>query len=243
MTATPPAFGPTGTIPCDENSTPFAVVTLSVTVTREQLLAMLAIGHAEQAGEPPLPQLSVIDTRREIEGYIAASAILELDREADTINGRLTPEHLDELGAAIDRAYTRPERQDPPRQSPRYRDGTVTLQTRDHGEVTVPEPTWCTGHDDEHVGYLADLTHNGAHVIAPLVTAKYGPSRIMTAYISHAPHAQMRTEPKPLLSFLLDSHGDLDPADGHNVARALRLAAVRVERLAAGLTRMRGEGQ
>jgi hypothetical protein len=131
----------------------------------------------------------------------------------------------------------------PPRQPPRYREGAVTLQTLDHGEVTVPEPAWCIGHDDEYVSYLADLTHSSAHTTAPIVTAKYGPSTIMTAYISHAPHAQVQPEPNPLLSFLLDAHGDLDPADGHNLARALRIAATRIERLATDLAHLRGEGQ
>jgi hypothetical protein len=243
VNATPPTFGPTETFPCDENSVPFAVVTLSVTVTREQLRAALAIGHAEQSGEPPLPDLTVVDARREIEGYLAAAAVLELDRETDSINARLSPELAAELDAVVDRAYTRPARQDPPVQDPRYGEGTVTLQTRDRGEVTVPEPAWCLGHDGEDVSFLADLTHNGAHATAPLVTAKYGPSKIMNAYISHAPHAQMRPEPKPLLSFLLDGHGDLDPADGHNLARALRIAATRVERMATDLGHLRGEGQ
>jgi hypothetical protein len=236
------AFGPTETFPCDENSSPFAVVTLSVTVTREQLRAALAIGHAEQSGEPPLAELSVVNTRREVEGYLAA-AIFSSERELQAVDASLSDDLAAALDAAIDRAYTRPERQDPPRQSPHYREGTVTLQTLDHGEVTVPEPAWCTGHDDEDVSFLADLTHNGAHAIAPIVTAKYGPSKIMTAYISHAPHAQMRPEPKPLLSFLLDGHGDLDPADGHNLARALRIAATRVERMATDLGHLRGEGQ
>ncbi|MFE4701442.1 DUF6907 domain-containing protein [Streptomyces sp. NPDC056738] len=243
MTATPPAFGPTETFPCDENSTPFAAVTLSFTVTREQLRAALAIGQAEQAGEPPLPELTVVDTRRQVEGYFAAAAVIESERELQAVNARLTPDMAAQLDAVIDRAYTRAERPDPPRQDPRYSEGTVTVQTLDSGEVTVPEPAWCLGHDDENVSYLADLTHNGARTTAPLVTAKYGLAQIMHAYISHAPHAQQQPEPKPLLSFLLDGHGDLDPADGHNLARALRVAAVRIERMATDLDHLRGEGQ
>jgi hypothetical protein len=243
VSATPPAFGPTETFPCDENSTPFAVVTLSVAVTREQLRAALAIGQAEQASEPPLPELTVVDTRRQVEGYFAAAAVIESERELQAVNASLGADLAADLDAAIDRAYTRPERQDPPRQDPRYSEGTVTLQTLDQGEVTVPEPAWCLGHDDEDVSYLADLTHHSVRTTAPLVTAKHGLSQIMTAYISHAPHAQQRPEPKPLLSFLLDAHGDLDPADGHNLARALRIAAVRIERMAADLGHLRGEGK
>lgn len=38
---------------------------------------------------------------------------------------------------------------------------TVTVQTLDHGEVTMPEPSWCTGHDRHPVGYRADVQHVG----------------------------------------------------------------------------------
>jgi hypothetical protein len=126
-----------------------------------------------------------------------------------------------------------------PTQQPRYGDGTVTLATLDRGEVTVDEPAWCTGHDGEAVGYFADVTHNGPDIVAPIVTAKYGPSHIMTMHISHAPHLVERPEPFPILAVELDGRGDLDPADARNLARALRLAATRVDRATDDLERIR----
>ncbi|HEY9414231.1 MAG TPA: hypothetical protein VIQ30_05695 [Pseudonocardia sp.] len=234
--STPPSFGPTDPIPCDDDRDAFATVNMSLVVSREQLRDALAIGHAEEAGQPPLPELDILDVRREVEGYLAAAAVIGTEQEAAT--ARISPELLADLDAAIDRAYTRPE----PSfrmQRPRYGDGTVTLATVDRGEVTVDEPAWCTGHDDETVGHFADITHNGPDIVAPIVTAKYGPSQIMTARISHAPHAEAQPEPFPLLAFELDGHGDLDPADGHELARALRLAAARVDRLAVNLNRIR----
>lgn len=38
---------------------------------------------------------------------------------------------------------------------------TVTVPTRDHGPVTVGEPDWCTGSEEEHQpgGYRVDITH------------------------------------------------------------------------------------
>ena len=49
---------------------------------------------------------------------------------------------------------------------------TVTLATADHGNVTLPEPSWCVGHADHrpdtfrvdlaHAGPVHRLTHNGA---------------------------------------------------------------------------------
>ncbi|KUN03972.1 hypothetical protein AQI95_21270 [Streptomyces yokosukanensis] len=49
---------------------------------------------------------------------------------------------------------------------------TVTVPTLDHGDVTVPEPDWCTGHgpfpehraDLTHYGLEHRLTYNGAEL-------------------------------------------------------------------------------
>jgi hypothetical protein len=38
---------------------------------------------------------------------------------------------------------------------------TVTLETLDRGNVTIPEPTWCAGHDDHAPVHRSDLTHYG----------------------------------------------------------------------------------
>ncbi|MFJ6437745.1 DUF6907 domain-containing protein [Streptomyces sp. NPDC091416] len=38
---------------------------------------------------------------------------------------------------------------------------TVTVPTLDCGDVTVPEPAWCTGHADQPVNALCDLGHRG----------------------------------------------------------------------------------
>ncbi|MFE9432175.1 DUF6907 domain-containing protein [Streptomyces sp. NPDC006640] len=129
------------------------------------------------------------------------------------------------------------------RQSPRYREGTVTLQTTDRGEVTVPEPAWCTGHDDEYVGYLADVTHNGRLITATAATAAHGPVEVAQGYISHAPHAVRNPEPHPTLYIALDLHESFGPEDGRNVTRALRVAAARFDLALKDLARMRGEGQ
>lgn len=235
--STPPAFGPTDPIPCDDDWDAFATVNISLVVSREQLRAALAIGRAEEAGQPPLPELDILDVRREVEGYLAAAAIIGTEQEAAT--ARISPELLADLDSAIERAYTRRDPAPPPPQNPRYGDGTVTLDTVDRGEVTVDEPAWCTGHDGETVGHFTDITHNGPEITAPVVTAKYGPSQILTMRVSHAPHLVERPEPFPLLAVELDGHGDLDPADGHSLARALRLAANRVDRAAVQLDRIR----
>ena len=61
---------------------------------------------------------------------------------------------------------------------------TVTLPTVDHGNVTLPEPSWCAGHahhDPEtarvdliHAGPVIDCTHLGTELFsAELVQAPY----------------------------------------------------------------------
>jgi hypothetical protein len=179
--------------------------------------------------------------RREIEGYFATAAIHGSAPHIATVNAALGARLVADLDTALDRAYRTEPRPVPAvrPQDPRYRDGTVTRDTIDHGEVTVDEPAWCIGHDDDTIGYFADITHNGPPITAPIVTARYGPSKIMTARISHAPHAVEQPEPYPVLGVELDAHGDLGPADGRNLIRALHLAAARVERAVAELDAMR----
>ncbi|MER6435448.1 hypothetical protein ABT275_03665 [Streptomyces sp. NPDC001185] len=241
MTAAVPAFGPTGgQLPCDENSTPFAAVTLSFEVTREQLRAALAIGQAENAGEPPLPDLTVHDTRREIEGYFAGAAVFGSDTELQAVDASLAPDYAADLDTVIDRAYTRPHHPAIP-QTPLYRDGTVTLQTDDHGEIVLPEPAWCTGHDDDTIGTLADVTHNGRHVRAGSIGHR-GYVDFLDAFITHAPYLAKRPEPYPVVSVNLDLNADLDPDGATRAAHGLRAAALRLERLAGEARRLRNGG-
>ncbi|MYU22712.1 hypothetical protein [Streptomyces sp. SID8352] len=126
-------------------------------------------------------------------------------------------------------------------QDPQYRHGTVTLRTIDHGQVTVPEPAWCTGHDNDPVNALADLTHNGAATTASAVTARYGQVDIMDARITQTPHGRTLPEPRPLLVVHVDVDATVAPEDARHLAQALRVAAVRLDRLIADLAHLRGE--
>jgi hypothetical protein len=40
---------------------------------------------------------------------------------------------------------------------------TVTVPTLDHGDVTLPEPAWCIGHDPRPE-YRADIGHRGPDI-------------------------------------------------------------------------------
>lgn len=238
-----PAYGPTGVQnDHDDQPGPWVTVHVAYRVSRWELMAALCDGYAT-ANEMQDPDgMSVTRIRENVEAFFADNSARELDDLVEEIAAKIEQgDDLDQFAAllrAMDRAYSQPG-PGPAMQRPRYGDGTVTLDTVDRGEVTVDEPAWCTGHDDETVGYFTDLTHNGPETTAPVVTAKYGPSHILTMHVSHAPHAEAQPEPFPLLAVELDGHGDLDPADGHNLARALRLAATRVDRAAVQLDRIR----
>jgi hypothetical protein len=130
---------------------------------------------------------------------------------------------------------------EPRKQAPRYRDRTVILDTIDHGEVTLPEPAWCIGHDDDPVGYLADITHNGPAITADATTAQHGRLHILEARITQAPHGSIRPEPLPLLTVHLDIDATVATEDGRNLTQALRTAAHRIDRALDGLAHLRGE--
>ncbi|WP_020117541.1 DUF6907 domain-containing protein [Streptomyces canus] len=238
-----PVYGPTDPHG-DEEHEPDVIVRVDFLMSREQLVTALGIAWAEIAGDRHPESLTVAEVRHEVEAWLSVQAFFALADQMERDQAREFPPEqqrvMQVLAAAIDEAY-------PPAstfvelrvQRPRYGDGTVTLDTVDRGEVTVDEPAWCTGHDGETVGHFTDITHNGPETTAPVVTAKYGPSQILTMHVSHAPHLTEHPEPFPLLYVELDGHGDLDPADGHSLARALRLAATRVDRAADELDRIR----
>jgi len=129
----------------------------------------------------------------------------------------------------------------PRRQDPRYRDGVVVLQTIDRGEVVVPEPAWCRGHDDDLVGHLADVTHNGPVIRADAVTARYGALQVLESRITQAPHGEIRPEPLPLLFVHLAVDATVAVEDGRHLTQALRAAAVRIDRALDEVARMRGD--
>ncbi|MBW8701867.1 hypothetical protein MBT84_19865 [Streptomyces sp. MBT84] len=117
---------------------------------------------------------------------------------------------------------------------------SLAIDTVDHGTVVVPEPRWCTGHGWQVTPYLADVTHYSVPVKAAAMTEGHGLVEVMRARISHAPYAVKQPEPYPVVSVSADIHLDLDPAEARQVARALRVAALRLEQIAVEAARLRG---
>lgn len=240
-----PAYGPTDPFG-DEEHEPDVIVRVDFLMSREQVTTALGIAWAEIAGDRVPESLSVVEVRHEVEAYLSVQAFHALGVQMERDGLRVFPPEqqavMQLLAEAVEQAY--PPRPAPPvMQSPRYRDGTVTLQTSDHDEVVVNEPAWCGGHDDEYVGRLADLTHNGAHVTAGVATEGHGYVDVLDAYISHAPFGLLQPEPYPVVSLHLDLDVDVTPDDGMKVARGLRVAAARVERVVAEAEGLRGGGR
>lgn len=62
---------------------------------------------------------------------------------------------------------------------------TITLATEDHGDVTLPEPSWCVGHADHRPDTArADILHSGPDT----VLAFHG-AELFTAGLVQSPYA------------------------------------------------------
>jgi hypothetical protein len=221
-----PTFGPfevQGGV--DELEPAVAVVRVAFALTRTQLVTALGVSFAGLGADRTPESLTDDEVRREVEGHLAAEAIIELDHQMERDEQRgFTPEQqraIDVLAAAVDRAFA-PSAEPLPVQEPRYGDGTVTLQTLDRGELTIPEPTWCTGHDGEPVGTMAEISHDGPHITATVESEDLGPVPLLRANITHAPFLEIRPEPHPVAYVEGIEAASFD-------ARRLRMAAAQLD--------------
>lgn len=239
-----PAYGPTEVFHDEDDTAPDAVVRVAFALSREQLMTALSIGFTEIAPDRDAEDLTVEETRKEVEGWLHAAAVIELDRYVR--QGQLTAYPveaqpvMDALSAALDRAYPARTRE-PVRRAPRYGDGTVTLDTVDHGEVTVPEPAWCIGHSWQPNPHRADITHNSTRVKAAATTDGAGRVHLLIARISHSPLLEIEPEPYPVVSVDLGCTEDFAAEDIPQLVEGLKSAARVLENVAAEAIRLRGE--
>ncbi|MGW3200685.1 DUF6907 domain-containing protein [Streptomyces sp. NPDC001118] len=63
---------------------------------------------------------------------------------------------------------------------------TVTVHTADHGDVTLPEPSWCLGQHPAE-GYREDIEHQGEPVRLLVDTACHGQAEVLTASLFQRP--------------------------------------------------------
>jgi uncharacterized protein DUF6907 len=120
---------------------------------------------------------------------------------------------------------------------------TVTLQTADHGAVTVQEPSWCVGHAHHDPETLrVDITHCG-----PAVDCTFLGIEVFTAELVASPYASTtiprlggRTPGASVHPLGLT----LAPTDLYSLAAALDRYADELRDLADQLTAvLGGEGQ
>ncbi|MER8004966.1 hypothetical protein [Streptomyces sp. NPDC094149] len=117
---------------------------------------------------------------------------------------------------------------------------TVTLDTIDHGTVTLPEPAWCTGHGWQPNPNLTDVTHYSVPVKASAMTEARGLVELLVARISHAPYAVLQPEPHPVIAVTVDVEGTFNADDMGKITQGLRAAAMRLDRLIGEVERLRG---
>ncbi|NJP72525.1 hypothetical protein [Streptomyces sp. C1-2] len=105
-----PAFGPTevhGGV--DDLEPAVAVVRVAFALTRAQLVTVLAMGFTGIGVDRTPESLSDDEVRNEVEGQLAAEALIEVDRQMEQDEATVfSPEQqrvMDVLAAAVDRAY------------------------------------------------------------------------------------------------------------------------------------------
>jgi hypothetical protein len=232
-----PTFGPfevQGGV--DELEPAVAVVRVAFALTRTQLVTALAMSFAGLGPDRTPESLTDDEVRREVEGQLAAEALIEIDHqmEHDEQHG-FTPEQqraIDLLAAAVDRAFS--PAAPLPVQEPRRGEGTVTLQTVDRGEVTVSEPAWCVGHEGDPVSHFADITHTGR-----TVAFRFDGDQLMAARLSWGPFSELQPQPHPVVD-VDDLPGGLDPQETRELAARVGLYAGELYRLANEADRLRG---
>ncbi|WP_053643541.1 MULTISPECIES: DUF6907 domain-containing protein [unclassified Streptomyces] len=113
----------------------------------------------------------------------------------------------------------------------------ITLPTIDHGDVTLPEPGWCTGHAGHIPGYRVDLTHFGTqHDLT------FEGNTLLVAMLSQDPFATVAERRRTgLYVELADFSGTLDPAEVRQFAATLTVHAMHLRRLADDLAVIQAE--
>ncbi|MFI6468749.1 DUF6907 domain-containing protein [Streptomyces sp. NPDC050516] len=144
-------------------------------------------------------------------------------------------EHRDVLG----RTWPREEPLYVARMAPVV-DGQVTVETRDYGPVTTPEPSWCNGRHRQG-GMRADIGHQAEDVSCVFsVDQAAGPAEFLTSFLTQRPFSPTDTG-LYLAVELGDQNVELDPAGVDALAVALVGHASVLRSAARRLAVMRGE--
>jgi hypothetical protein len=112
---------------------------------------------------------------------------------------------------------------------------TITLPTADYGDVTLPEPAWCVGHESVPGDMRADILHQG-----PDVELVFRGHVIDTAGLVESPFAELPGGGLGVSVGLLGK--TLDPVALYDFAAALDAHADQLRGLADQLDTLLGGG-
>ncbi|WP_333768158.1 DUF6907 domain-containing protein [Streptomyces sp. IBSBF 2435] len=136
-------------------------------------------------------------------------------------------------------------------------DRTITVHTRDHGTITIPEPTWCTGiHHQGHppgpdgtvlLPPREEIVHSGPPIDVT-VNTEQGPRRLIELMLWQDPFPTpscTHSDEVYVVVQLLDDHAPgYDPDGLDALATDLMEAAAKVRGVARRLAvEHRGEGR
>ncbi|MFC4500647.1 MULTISPECIES: DUF6907 domain-containing protein [Streptomyces] len=117
---------------------------------------------------------------------------------------------------------------------------TVTLDTEDFGPVTLPEPSWCAGHQN-HLpdSYRIDLDHKG-----PEHRLTHDGELLWTAFVAEAPYAS-RPEARALGVYVEQGSYayTLNATELYDLAASFEAHADRIRELADQLTAILDGGE
>lgn len=117
-------------------------------------------------------------------------------------------------------------------------DRTVTVVTTDHGPITIPEPSWCTGVQHTDDVERADIAHTGPSINV-MVGTEDGPRRLFELLLWQDPFptpACTHSDDVYVVAELLDGHPGYDVPGLEALATDLLEAAAKVRRLARRLS-------
>lgn len=114
---------------------------------------------------------------------------------------------------------------------------TVTLDTLDHGPVTLSEPGWCTGHSGHQPCHRADIAHTGTeHHFA------FDGEQLLVAMLTQNPLAENQSGVGVYVE-QTDYTRTLDPAGLRQLAAALTVHAMHLRTLADELAAIKAGGR
>lgn len=111
---------------------------------------------------------------------------------------------------------------------------TVTINTADHGPVTLPEPAWCTGaHEDD--GARTDIGHHGPDIPVTVGTRR-GPRELLTMGLTQWPYDLADNDVHAAVQLLDGDHYRYDVPGLEALAEDLVRAAGRLRLMARRLS-------